>query len=82
MKLLGYLSPFWFFASFSFGLIACYVIAPKPTIVVKFPSPFNAGKIHYRDDSDNCFVFNSSKVACPSDPSLVKKQPLMVHMES
>ena len=46
--LLGHIRPLWFFAAFAFGLLACYVLQPKPEVVVRFPSPYNAGKVVYR----------------------------------
>jgi hypothetical protein len=81
MGLIGYLKPLWFFAAFALGLVACYVIAPTPTVVVKFPSPFNAGKITYKDEADTCFTFKSDKVTCPTDESKIKKQPLLVNIK-
>jgi len=69
------LSPFWFFMAFAFGLLACYLLAPKPEVVVKFPSPYNAGKIVYNDKAHNCFVYNAEEVACPKDGHGVRPQP-------
>jgi hypothetical protein len=48
---------------------------PKPEVVVKFPSPYNAGKIVYNDKAHNCFVYNAEEVACPKDGHGVRPQP-------
>jgi hypothetical protein len=40
-----------FIIAFSVGIAACYLIAPAPKVVVKFPSPTNAGKVVYQDGS-------------------------------
>lgn len=71
------LRPLWFFGAFAFGLLCCYIITPAPKVVVKFPSPYNAGQVIYKDSADNCFKFNANAVPCPKDAALVKPQPLM-----
>ena len=73
--------PLWFFAAFAFGLLVCYILTPPPELVMKFPSPSNAGKVTYRDKEDNCFAFQAQPVACPSgsDPAAaanVRLQPI------
>jgi hypothetical protein len=76
MALLGFVRPFWFFAAFAFGLLVCYVIQPQPEVVVRFPSPFNAGQVVYRDKADNCFTYESTEVSCPADGAGVRPQPI------
>lgn len=71
------LNPLAFFIAFAIGLFMCYVTQPRPEMVVKFPSPFNAGDITYTDKSSNCFKFKAEKVSCPIDKSLIKPQPIM-----
>lgn len=66
----------YFIAAFAFGLLLTYLTSPKPEIVVKFPSIFNAGKITYKDKANNCYKYDATKSECPADPSLIKKQPL------
>lgn len=70
------LNPLAFFAAFAIGLLVCYISTPKPQIVVKFPSPSNAGMIQYKNDDYGCFKFEAEKVACPLDKSLIKAQPI------
>ena len=62
--------------AFALGLLYCYVTKPKPELVVKFPSPQNAGKVVYRNDDDTCFKYEASKVECPRDKNLIKPQPV------
>lgn len=71
------LRPLYFFLAFSIGLLCCYIITPPPKVVVKFPSPYNAGQIVYKDKADSCFKFNANQVECPSDLSQTRPQPLM-----
>lgn len=65
-----------FIASFAIGMLYVYLSNPPPKVILKFPSPYNAGKVIYHDKSDECFVFDSEKVTCPSDTSVIKKQPI------
>ena len=67
------ISPFYFFLSFAIGILFVYIITPPPEIVLKFPSPYNAGKIIYKDKSDTCYHYDAVKVACESS---AKPQPI------
>ncbi len=68
-----------FLVSFSLMILYTYMVTPKPRVVIKHPTPFNAGKIVYRDAADTCYVFDAKEVV-PCDkkktPSL-KKQPIL-----
>ena len=75
--LLGRINLKYFVISFAVGLLACYIMAPPPDIVVKFPSPYNAGKVTYKDKAGTCFAFRADAQACPLDRSLIKDQPIM-----
>ena len=66
----------WFLIALAAGLLYVYLLQPAPRVVVKFPSPYTAGKITYRDGSDNCFTYSASKVSCPMDKSLIRQQPI------
>lgn len=68
--------PLYFFAALAVGLLFTYLLAPQPTVVVKFPTPFNAGKVVYRDATEGCFKFNAAKVPCPADGTDVVPQPI------
>jgi|688.fasta_scaffold416129_2 hypothetical protein len=70
------LNPLYFFVSFAIGLFFVYILTPPPSVIVKFPSPYNAGKVTYQDKSDNCYVYKADSVSCPRDKDLIKSQPL------
>ena len=72
------IDPFIFFVSLSIGFFAIYVMAPPPQVVVKFPSPQNAGKIVYKDTADTCYVYKADAVECPMDKALIKPQPVNI----
>jgi hypothetical protein len=61
--------------SFAIGMFLVYIVAPPPEIVLKFPSPYNAEKVLYRDKSNTCYRYHSEKVSCTSGN--VKPQPIM-----
>jgi hypothetical protein len=61
-----------FLISFGIGILYIYTTTPAPKVVLKFPSPYNAGKVVYHDKSNECFVFEATRVDCPKN---AKKQP-------
>lgn len=67
------IKPLYFFMSFAIGLLLVYIFSPPPTVVIKFPSPYNAGKVTYHDKQDACYQYSANKVECPAD---AKSQPL------
>lgn len=75
MRLLGRLNLAALIVSFAIGMLLTYMITPPPKVIVKFPSPYNAGKVLYRDSSDTCFKFKSDTVECDGTATL--PQPLM-----
>jgi len=76
MSFLTKIKPFYFFLSFAIGLFAIYIFTPPPQVVVKFPSPYNAGNTIYTDEAEQCYVYNFDKSSCPMDKSLIKPQPI------
>lgn len=66
-----------FIVAFAVGMLYVYVTTPAPRIVFKHPTPFNAGKITYRDDAETCFQYVATQVECPKDKSKVVAQPLI-----
>lgn len=67
-----------FILSFGVGLLYVYLTQPPLKVVVRYPTPFNAGKVTYRDSADTCFQFKAKKVECPADRTKVKKQPIVM----
>ena len=65
-----------FVIAFGVGIFFCYVLTPPPQVVIKFPSPFNAGKILYKDKADTCYRYAAEDVECPYNKSLIKPQPI------
>jgi hypothetical protein len=58
---------FAFFAAFILGIIYVYLDTPKPKLVIKYPTPYNANKITYKGLSDECYHLEASQVECTDD---------------
>lgn len=67
-----YLDPLYFFIGLSIGLFFTYISTPIPEIVIKYPTPENAGKIIYRDNADVCYKYKAKRVECPNDETKIK----------
>lgn len=76
LDLSRYILPLPFFISLFIGFMMCYVLTPPPKIVYKFPTPENANKTIYRDESDNCYKYKVDEIPCPKDKSKIKEQPI------
>lgn len=63
-----------FLIAFAIGIMYVYLSSEKPTVVIKYPTPYNAGVVIYKDSADTCFVFDAKKVECPAKGA--KAQPI------
>lgn len=72
MFLLDYIDPLYFLIALCLGLLYTYVSAPVPQVIIKYPTPFNAGKVTYVDQNDVCYKYQIKKVSCPNDKSKIK----------
>ena len=73
-----YIDPVFFLAALVVGLIYTYITAPKPRIIVRYPTPENAGKIIYHDDADACYTYNVQSTSCPADPTMIRQLPIQI----
>ena len=76
MFLLDYIDPTVFLIALCVGLFYTYLTTPYPKIVVKYPTPYNAGKITYVDDANVCYKYSVKEVSCPADQSKIKELQL------
>lgn len=72
MTPLDYIDPLIFLISLCVGLFYTYITTPYPQIIIKYPTPFNAGKITYVDKNKVCYKYHIKKVACPQKTSQIK----------
>lgn len=70
--LFEYIDPLIFLISLCIGLFYTYITTPYPHVVMKYPTPFNAGKITYVDQNNVCYKYQIQKVKCPVDQSQIK----------
>lgn len=56
--------PWSFLLAFGVGMLFVYLTAPVPTVIVRYPTPFNAGRITYRDARGTCYRYRSHKTTC------------------
>ena len=53
-----------FIIAFLLGVIYVYISSPPIRNVIKYPTPYNANKIVYRDHNQQCYKFNAEEVKC------------------
>lgn len=69
--------PLYFFLSFAIGLFFVYVMTPPAEIILKFPSPYNAGKVTYRDKANACYRYKAESVVCAHKDAQILPQPVL-----
>jgi hypothetical protein len=58
------------------GIIGILVIKPSKTVVLKYPTPDNCGKVTYKDKNGICYKYTSKKVECDKNEGKLKAYPL------
>jgi len=80
MLLLSYIDLKWFLISLFVGFLIVYTTAPKPTVVVKYPTPENSKDQVFKDDVENCYKFKTEEVTCPAGKK-VEDLPIQKNLE-
>ena len=73
MKLID---PVYFIVSFIIGLIYVHLTQAPPRVVIKYPTPHNAGKITYVDDAGVCYKYMMEKANCPANKKNINTVPI------
>ena len=71
--MLEFIDPLYFLVAFFIGIFYTYLTTPTPEIIIRYPTPENAGKIIYRDRADVCYKYKAKEVSCPANKSEIKK---------
>lgn len=60
-----------FLVCFSLGMLYVYMVTPHKRAIVKYPTPYNAGKIVYKDETDGtCYKYKAEQTDCPAKGAL------------
>ena len=78
-KFTNYIDPLSFFIAFGIGLFLTYIYSKPKKIVIKWPTPENAGNIIYKDYADNCYKYKASEIPCPDNKDEIKNINLQYH---
>jgi len=73
MFLIDRIIPKYFFIALFVGIIASYLQSKEPTVIIKYPTPYNAGKITYKDNAGVCYKYKMDEVACPKTEKEITK---------
>jgi hypothetical protein len=76
MKFFNHLRLMPFLVGLFFGMFFVYVLKPTPTVVYKYPSLDNAGKITYQDRNGVCFKYHADTVDCDKNEGRIASYPL------
>lgn len=71
-----YFDPLYFFVALFIGLFYTYLTTPMPEVIIKYPTPDNAGNIIYKDRADVCYKYIAKPVPCPADKTKIKQLDL------
>jgi hypothetical protein len=59
-----------------FGMFFVYTLKPAPTIIYKYPTLDNAGKVTYQDRNGVCFKYHADTVDCDKNQDRITVYPL------
>ena len=65
------IDPYYFLIALAIGLIYAYITVEEREIIIKYPTPFNVGKVNYIDESGVCFKYAIEKTTCPLDKAKI-----------
>lgn len=58
------------------GIIGIYFVKPEQSIIYKYPTPENSGKLIYKDKNGLCYKYTSKEVNCDANESRLKDYPI------
>lgn len=76
MKFFKKLNCVAFIIAFAIGIFMCYINQVEQIVLIKHPTPDNAGKVIYHDKNQNCFKYLAEEVVCPEDKSKILNHPI------
>ncbi len=76
MRLSDYIDTKVFLIALGIGMFFAYIYVPELIIVYKYPTPFNANQIIYRDTSGTCYKYDVKEIKCPANKNNIKNIPI------
>ena len=58
------------------GIAGIFFLKPEATIVYKYPTPENAGKLTYKNKNGVCYQYSGKEVSCDANDAKLKTYPL------
>lgn len=59
-----YINPYVFLISLALGLFYTYITKPETEYIIKYPTPYNAGNILYKDKAGICYRYYLENINC------------------
>lgn len=53
-----------FIIAFAIGIFYVYIATPKPKIIIKYPTPYNANRVVYKNENDICYKYQVEEIKC------------------
>lgn len=76
MKFFNHLQLMPFLIGLFFGMFLVYILKPTATVIYKYPTIDNAGKVTYQDRNGACFKYHADTVDCGKNEGRITVFPL------
>ena len=76
MKFFNHLQLMPFLLGLFFGMFFVYILKPPATVIYKYPTIENAGKVTYQDRNGACFKYHADTVDCGKNEGRIAVFPL------
>lgn len=74
--MLKHIRPFYLLIGIIIGVIAILFINPEKSVIFKYPTPDNSGKLIYKDKNNVCYKYSANAVDCDKNEARLKDFPL------
>ena len=64
--------PEYFFSTLLVGFLIMFMIFPQPKVVLRSPTPKNAGNTMYVDKQGVCYRYKKTEVVCDGNQTVDK----------